>query len=433
MKRRPHRDETIEVAIDQLAQGGDGVGRDDEGRVVFVAGALPGERVRGRVVQDKGSWRRAKPTQWLERAEDRVDPVCAHAEACGGCALWHTTSQRARALKAEAAAQTVARIGRVELPAPRVLASPRERGWRVRATFRIERGRLGFLEQGSRKLAPLDACLVCDERIWSAGREVARALGDVSAAEVFCETASLDSAVVTVREVRAPKRALRGLDQRIARLVGESAGVRGVRWRVGRSWSEAGDPRVDLGEVMAHPPAGWTEPVRSGLFRQANPEVNVMLSEHVAEQVASASSRRIVEFFSGCGNLTFAVAGRTDRPIRAYEVARPAVRLGRRLSEHRGGDVEFHEGDLTRGDVGALLVGADVVVLDPPRAGARHVCEALAKWGGARIVYVSCDAATFARDASILGEGGWQVLEWALWDMFPRTAHMEVSAVFGRP
>jgi len=433
MNHRHRPAETIEVRVDQLAQGGDGVGRDDEGRVVFVPGALPGERVRARVVKDKGSWRRAEPELWLERAPDRVDPACAHADTCGGCALWHTSGERARELKAAAARQTIERIGKVELPDPRVIACPRERGWRVRATFRVERGRLGFLEQGSRHLVALDACLVCDERIWQAGRAVAGVLRDVASAEVFCETASEDSAVVTVREVRASKKTLGALTRRFEGLVQGDGAIRGVRWRAGRTWHTAGLARVDLREVMAAPPEGWGEPVASGMFRQANPDINAMLCDEVAGQVADASPGEVVEFFSGCGNLTFAMASRTDASIRAYEVADRAVRLGRRLAEHAGHrGISFHSADLMKGDVGGLVGGADVAVLDPPRAGAKKVCEALATWEGACIVYVSCDAGTFARDVRILGEGGWGVREWALWDMFPRTAHMEVSAVFVR-
>jgi 23S rRNA (uracil1939-C5)-methyltransferase len=166
-----------------------------------------------------------------------------------------------------------------------------------------------------------------------------------------------------------------------------------------------------------------------GLFTQANPEMNDRLVDRVSQLIRPQQHPKVLELHAGIGNFTLPL-GRSGAEIVAVERDRRSAILGRRNVRLAGVNADVIES--TDEDALANLQEFDLVLLDPPRTGARIACEALAARGPERVVYVSCDPATFARDARTLDQGGYEIEALDAFDMFPETPHVEVLALFSR-
>jgi 23S rRNA (uracil1939-C5)-methyltransferase len=424
-----HPQVTLDIA--RLAQGGEGVGHLDDGRVVFVAGALPGERVRATPTTLKKRWGRARLDAVLTPSPDRVPPACPHARSCGGCDLWHLDPAREATLKARAAADTLARISRLDLPEHTTHHAPSPTGYRVRATFRLRRvaGDLlvGYHARGSNRVVDVSTCAVLDPALESA--RLALRGAPVRAATAFVEAAGGGQVVVSLSELQGAS--AQALERWLVDLC-DGAPVRGARADLGEDTLLAGDPYPDAAAAVPSLPEG--SPVTrapAGLFRQANPAVNRDLTARVRLAVAQGAPHgHLLELFGGAGNLTFAVCDLAAR-VTTVEGAGPASELATRIASAHAPHVTALARSIGAGALDELAaLDPDLLLLDPPRAGAREVCEAIGAFSSLqRVVYVACDPASLARDLGALGAAGWRVASLDLFDMFPRTAHVETVAV----
>lgn len=436
------------VWITNLAQGGDGVARDENGRVLFVPGALPGEEVLVVELKSKKSFARTKLLSVLTPVEERVPAPCPHYTECGGCDLLHADADAQLPLKAQAAWETLMRIsGVTELPEHiELLGSDRLSEWRMRATVRARRldgvMEVGMLERGSHRIVPMTGCMVLVEPLQAAMRAVRESLdgaSDVMGAAFFMELATLTGeVVVTIEELDGEFKEAHIIS--LLKRMQSHASIRGARLRVeGLEPREVGVPTVHAEVVFGRCPESMKhEELPASMFRQAHVDLSGELIDLVLVQFEQIQASRVLELFSGCGNFTFALRGQGVEHVLAVEASTDAVEVGARLAltHDLGAGVSFVATDLYREDWQDVLPkGEDwpVVLLDPPRGGAKDVCEGLATMTGvSHVVYVACDPASLARDLGVLCKGGFVVEHVAMADMFPGTAHVETVVRLSR-
>lgn len=409
----------VEVVVDGFAHGGEGVGRID-GKVVLVAGALPGERVRVDIVEDHPRWSRARLVEVLVPSADRVLPPCPVADACGGCDLQHVAPDAARTLKTRVVREQLARLGGFGDVARLLVEDCRsvgpDLGYRDHVQLHADaEGRLGFHRTGSHDVVPVTHCPVASDEV----NALRARFGDASGARELSLRAvgAVRSAVVTPGDGPValpddvPTLALRQAD-------GRAVVVRG----------EASSP-VEVADVTLHLPVD--------AFFQVNPTGAEALVAAVRDAVGEVAHRDVWDLYAGVGllSLPLAVGG---AHVLAVESVRSAADALTRAADEQGLTVkvlaERVEPVVRRAaDGDRTLDPPEVVVADPPRAGlGRRLIEDLGRLAPSRIVLVSCDVASFARDARDLGAQGFTLTRALPLDLFPMTHHVEVVATFIR-
>lgn len=426
--------EILELLIERPVAGGRMLAR-HEGRVVFVAGAIPGERVRARVERASKQSLWAETVDVIEASPDRRPPICE--PACGGLAFAHVEYERQRELKSQIVADAFRRIARIEISAPPPVAGSPEAGYRLRARFHVRGGRLGFFREGTHTLCDAGTT----HQLLPAALEAAAA-----AVAALGPRAGDCDAVIVAENVAATERVLHleprdhaRLDDvagRVAALPGaSSSGVTGITTLVrGRLMTMAGAESVsDTADSLfaGASPVGadirWAR--RATAFFQGNRFLTGALVRRVLDV---ASGDHCVDLYAGVGLFSLALAARGSHVVAVEgdawsgeDLAANAKPWGPRLRVIRG-SVE----EAVRQAPSPL---PDVVVLDPPRTGVSPAAlDQLAAWGVPRLVYVSCDAPTLARDAARLGQHGFTLASIEVFDMFPNTPHVESLAVFTR-
>ena len=407
----------VTLTAGAVVHGGETLAR-HEGRVVFLRGAAPGDVVEADLTGE-GRFERARPLRILQRGGVHVDPPCPIVDRCGGCPVQHVAYEAQLAAKQELAADALERIGGVarssyELAA--IVPSPKQFGYRRRARLhRTSGGGWGFAHPGSPDVEPVEECLLFEELLQELA-DVARGAGELPGVSDLGLLAGETKGAIDLR-VRVA--VTPGLRRRAEKLLDHRL-VRGVTL----DGETLGDP------VIVDPalPNGARLRARPDTFAQANRAMVPGLVAQVAEALGGA--RHVLELFCGSGTLTLPLLGEARR-ITAVESAGPSLALLRRSADEAGLTVKLVAGDAA--DVVRAFDGPlDAVLLDPPRTGAADAVRALGSLGAPRVVYVSCDAPTLARDSRILAQAGYRLVRAAPLDLFPQTAHFEVVATFIR-
>lgn len=398
---------TRTIRIDRLAAGGDGVARDD-GLVIFVPRTAPGDVIEAEVVHDgKARFARGRMLQVLTPSNARVAPPCVHyvRDACGGCQLQHLTYEAQLHAKAEMVADAFRRIARREVHVPVVHAAPAAWHYRRKLTLALRRtnngviaGMHAFDEPG--RVFGLDECRLADPIVmtaWHALRAATECLPDASELRVAVRRLADGVALVVEGGDAFPQ------SHALADAV---PGTQAIWWV----------PQERRRRLVVDR-RGDAEPGAS--FVQVNPAMHAILHEAVLARVAEHAPRTVVDAFAGVGDTAAALAAQGARVIAIEADEEAAAYAATRLPKGSRSIAARVE------DVLDECLPADVVVLNPPRAGVHAAVTAqLAKAKGVRaIVYVSCDPATLARDVGRLP--GWRVSHVSCYDMFPQTAHVE--------
>lgn len=379
--------ESIEVAIESLAAGGEGVAHDSNGRVVFVPLAAPGDRARVTVTEAHTRFARGEIDQVLAPGPARVAPPCPVFGVCGGCAWQHVDYAAQVEAKRVILRDALARIGGV---APRIefVASPQPYGYRSRARVLAAGGQVGFRKRRSHDVCAITSCPLL--------------------------APPLDAALAQLAS-RAPE------DGEWELALGSDGAVRVARLG-GRAKP---DERVVLraaGEEIA---------VSSGVFAQAN----ALLLDALAQTVLDAAGQggELLELFAGAGFFTRGLARRFERVVAVESDAAAAIDLAHNCQPLGNVRVVESRAETALADPRALRLAPDAVVLDPPRGGiGTRAAEQLARLGAQRIVYASCDPATLARDLGVLARKRWSLARVVGFDLFPQTPHVEAVAVLER-
>jgi len=401
----------VEVDVAELAAGGDGVARVD-GKVVFVAGAVPGDRLRVRIVEQHKSFARGAIAELIAAGADRVEPPCPlfREAACGGC-QWQQLAYPAQvAAKAHIAAAALRRLVAAGLVIEPVTAPVPPYGWRRRARLHWVRRRRGEVIIGlhrprSDRVVDLRACAQLEPALEAVLAPLHDRLGPGLGGSGEIElVAGGDGRVhVAVRGPCAPDAAAALVD------AGAVAGV-----RLGRRVFGAAGVELEAG-------------VRGGAeqFAQASTDGNRALIELVDQASRPRDRLRVLELHAGSGNLTRVLAdGAAEVVAVDRSIPDPFPLAG----------VRARRGDAAAETAALAAAGErfDLAVLDPPRTGDLTAVRALAELGPGRIVYVSCDPATLARDADVLVAAGYRPQRaWPV-DLMPQTAHLEIVLALSR-
>lgn len=417
----------IDLTIDSLGAQGDGVAQ-HEGKPVFVAYALPGERVRARLAPKGGNAFTGRLQEIVTAVPDRVVPPCPLFTRCGGCALQHLSLPAYREWKRQQVAATLAQRG-IALPADAGMITV-EAGERRRAVFAAakdqDRVTLGFHEMMSDEIVPLDDCLLLTPAM-RAAIEPLRHLAQVALLNKqqadFHVTESLTGLDVLVMvETDLP---LSRRPQVIA--AARAADLARLSWQHGKRQAEP--------IVMARVPqirfAGILVDLPIGSFLQPSAAGEAALTAAVTAYVGKA--KRIADLYAGCGTFSFPLSkiGR----VLAADAAKPAIAalVAAVNRAQLSGRVEGIARDLDQSPLPPTdLKPFDVVVFDPPRAGAEMQARMLAKSKVAKVVAVSCNPASFARDARILLDAGFALEKTTIVDQFVWSPHVELVALFRR-
>ena len=445
MARRARRDGPpllVEALVDSLDQDARGVARVD-GKVTFIDGALPGERVLAQLRRRKRRLDEALTVEVLAASPERVVPRCPHFGQCGGCSLQHLDPEAQLRHKCDDLLSKLAHIGRVT---PRQVGEPlRGPVWGYRRKARLgcrhvpgKGGVLvGFRERRANLLAELRECHVLIPEVGMRIGALRELFTSLDARDIIAqvEVAAGDGAVLLVLRNLAP---LGGADmERLRRFAREHA--------LHLALQPGGTDSVIALEPAALPRLAYRlaafdlELEFSPLdFVQVNAVINEALVSRAVDALAPVPGDTVLDLFCGLGNFSLALARRGARVI--------GVELGAAMVERARANAlcnsiegaGFHVGDLSQSAIASHWVGcgAGKWLLDPPRTGAEALVRAIGSAGAAapsRVVYVSCNPATLARDAGVLvHEHRYRLSQVCVVDMFPHTNHLEAMAVFDR-
>lgn len=430
MRRKARKGGGRQVNLEIAAIGARGDGFAElEGRPVFVPQTVPGDRLRVRVTGETSAGFRGEPMELIAEGPGRQEPPCPHFGPCGGCALQHLDVASYRTWKEQLLPKALAQRGLEEMELrPVTWIAPATRRRVVMAAKGQGRGlRLGFHERYSHNVVDLGQCLIMTPALFDAVAPLREALMAVPSGK--------RGLTVTLTETESGLDLLLEGEGRLDLAARESLAAFAEAQDLARlSWRESGEmveplaerraPKLIFGGIeVTPPPGGFLQPSREG---------EVALRDLVLEALPEGAER-VLELFSGSGSFTFPLTGRAAvRAVEGDEGAVGALDAAARLP-HLQGRLETEQRDLYRRPYGAdELEGFDSVVLDPPRSGAQGQAERLAASSVKSVLAVSCNPATFARDARTLVDGGFRLAWAAPVDQFVWSPHLELVAKFER-
>ena len=443
------------LKVESLDLEAQGVAHNTEGEVVFIEGALPGVEVQVQVGRKKSSWEQASVTAVRRESAQRVSPGCPHfglhAGSCGGCKMQHLHAAAQVAVKQRVMEDNLWHLGKVK---PEMLLRPIEGptwGYRYRARFSVRyvpkkaQVLIGFHERKSRYVADMQVCKVVPQKVSDLLMPLRDLIAGMAERDRLpqIELAMGDSVVALVLRNLAP---LPDSDKTKLR---EFAALHGVQW-----WLQPKGPDTvhlldEGGEMLSYslPEFGVVMPFKPTDFTQVNPHINTSLVGRALRLLDVKPDERVIDWFCGLGNFTLPLATRA-REVLGIEGSEALVQRSRENARFNGlaDKTAFVARNLFEMTPAVLAAdgSADKWLVDPPRDGAHALSQALADlildpslapgWQPPkRIVYVSCNPATLARDAGILvNQAAYRCTAASAVNMFPHTSHVESIAVFER-
>src|SRR3569623_2126450 len=428
--------EAFRAAIDSLAHDGRGVTHVN-GKATFIEGALPGEEVMFTYVMQRRRYDEGLVTEVITPSPERVAPQCRHFGLCGGCSLQHLRAEAQIHMKEQILLDSLRHLGKVtpeQILPP--LAGPHW-GYRRRARLGVkfvekkQTLMVGFREKRSAYLADLSRCEVLHPKVGQHWREVRALLQGLAAFNRIpqVEVAAGDQAVALVfRHLdhlsAADIDALRAFGQQHDCFIYlQPAGPDSVR----PLWPEDARLSYRLAEFDVELEFLPTD------FTQVNGAINGAMVQRALDLLDLHAGERVLDLFCGIGNFTLPIARRAAAVVGVEGDAKLVARAHDNARANGIANVEIHAADLS--DEKSAWPWAvqpfDKILLDPPRTGAQEAVRRMAALGAQRIVYVSCNPATFARDAAELVTGhGYRLCSAGVMDMFPHTTHVECIALF---
>ncbi len=432
------------LRIEALDLEARGVAHRADGKVVFAAGALPGEEVRVRITRSKAKWEQGEAVAWRRAAFTRVQPRCPHFGVCGGCSMQHIDPQAQVAFKQRTLEDDLWHLAQVRPQTMlRPLAGP-SWGYRHRARFTVrlvhKKGGVlvGFHERGSTYVADMRSCAILPPHVSALLLPLRALIAGLSCPDRLpqIELAVGEAQTVFVLRHLEP---LAAADLKALTAFGLE---HDVQW-----WLQPGGPHTaapldpqDPPLAYALPEFGMRMPFKPTDFTQVNHRINQALVSRALRLLAPQANERVADWFCGLGNFTLPLATRAAQVL-GVEGSEALVQRARDNAAANGlqRNTRFETRNLFDMDASALqqLGAFDKWLVDPPREGALALCKALVEsraaglQAPARIVYVSCNPATLARDAGMLvHQGGYALKSAGVVNMFPHTSHIESIAVF---
>jgi len=441
-KMRPpvEKNDDLVVTIESLSNEGQGVARVN-GYAVFVVGALAGEEVKAHIIKVSPSYAIAKAVEILTPSPDRVRPACPVFAQCGGCTLWHLSYPAQLRQKQQWVADALSRLGGFrDVPMQPIVGMEEPVRYRNKGSFPFgtigNAAVFGFYAERSHRLVPFSDCLIQDERIVDAARRVA-AWANACGIPVYDETTGQGQLRHVVARTTAEGELMvtvvtKGQLKKSADLLSFLEDCDSV-------WHNENPKQTNVvfGErftLLSGKPA-LTETigdkrflVSPQSFLQVNPMQTQRLYETAREFLAAAPDETVVDAYCGVGTISLLIAGDCRRVVGVEQVA-PAIEDAKANALANGvANAEFLCDNVEEALPRLVANGEviDAIVLDPPRKGCETAAlDAIAASGAQRVVYVSCNPATLARDCKYLAENGFALSAVRPVDMFPQTCHVE--------
>ena len=445
------KNQIYETVIEDYTAEGQGVAR-IEGCAVFIPNAIVGERCLVRIEKLGKTWAAGKMTEILEKSPHRINRACPVAKLCGGCDFHHMDYEEEQRLKADRVRQALNRIGGEALETLPILGAEVQTGYRNKAQYPVasHKGRAyaGFFKAGTHQVIENDRCGILPEEM-DAVKDVVIAYMNRHEVEAYDEVAHTG----LVRHIYVRRGAVSGQvlvclvinGRKIPqahRLVADLKQIPGFTTLVLSVNTKKGNTILGDEFITLHGP-GFIEDTLCGLhfrlsarsFYQVNHHQAQRLYEAAIAQAEITKEDTVLDLYCGVGTITLCMAKAAGKVI-GVEVIPQAVEDARDNAKRNG----IENAEFFCGDAGAAAlelekngVKADVVVVDPPRKGLNaDAIEALVRFAPRRIVYVSCDPATLARDVALLKERGYQLKNAMAADLFPRCAHVESVVCLSR-
>ena len=417
--------------IERLAGDGRGISF-HEGRTWFVSGALAGEAVEARVLGARGKIVDARLERVLQASPERRPAPCRHYDRCGGCNLQHLPHAEQLALKQRMLAEQLQRVAGIQ---PEQWAAPLsgpEFGYRRRARIAVRwdvknrQLEVGFRAEASQAIIAIDECPVLVQPLQTILRHLPTVLRSLNKPQALghVELFSGSAEAVLLRHV-APLP-----EDDLARLQAFCKEAGAQLWLQGE-----GEPApVEAGQTLGFTLQPWQMQLawRPGDFVQVNAQVNTAMIEQALAWLAPQPDERVLDLFCGLGNFALPLARQAHEVVAVEGVQVMVERAAANARDNNVHNAAFFQADLSQPLAGAewAAEGFSAVLLDPPRDGAYEVVQGIARLKAKRLVYVSCNPATLARDAQVLVAQGYRLTRAGILDMFPQTAHVEAMALF---
>jgi 23S rRNA (uracil1939-C5)-methyltransferase len=395
----------MEITIEKIVHGGDAMGRAPDGRPVFIPFAAPGERIRVEMRESRKGFFRARLLEVLEPAPDRIAPRCRHFGECGGCQFQHLAYPSQVRAKESILREQLLRLGGIlEAPIRPTIVSPNAWNYRNHVQGTPAGKRLGFFRAGSQEVLPIDECHLPEPRLWELWNKLDWEPGP-GLRQIGFRAGDDDEMIV-----------FEGEAGQIPEVVVESD--------VSAAWLDSqGEAFYLAGGPLRYEILGRAFTVSAGSFFQVNTAQIPAMVKTVMGMAEPTGNETALDIYCGTGLFSAFLAERAARVIGIEESASAAADFEINLDTYD--TVELYAAS-AEAALEAITARVDVAVVDPPRSGlSAPAMRALLRAAPGRVVMVSCEMSTLARDARILTRAGYRLTDLAPIDMFPQTSHLE--------
>lgn len=418
------------VKIESMAFKGMGVGRID-GKTIFVPFTLVGDEVAVEIIQDKKTYFWGELKKIIVPSPHRIKPPCPYFGKCGGCQWQHIDPSIHGEMKREILWDILKRLGKLDpVPPIHVLPSLNPYDYRIRVQLKVKEKVLGYYHQGSHRFIEITHCPISHplvNRMISILREQRDDFPSLD--EIEINVSPEEEKGILLFHPHLPGQELRPFAKK---LLQDQPLLKGVVISGKRESISIGDPSLLFSIPFPVKKSGLSFRISAGSFFQINLEQNQKLIRTVVDCASPTKDERLLDLYAGVGNFTLPLAlhagevwGIEGNTTAITDAQCNVERNGIRNVHFVNGKVEEVLRDWKRGKI-------DQIVLDPPRAGCKNIIDRLTDMAPEKIVYVSCDPATFSRDISLFLKRGYVLQRLHLIDMFPQTYHMEVVGLLLR-
>ena len=432
-QKKSTQPQRIEFTVDCLDHHCVGIGR-HQGKAIFIEGALPGEQVKARILDDKKQYAHAALQQVVTPAANRIAPFCNHYRECGGCNAQHLGEADQQAAKEAGLVSLFERLGLIKAPVLEPMLTGESRAYRrvCRLAIKFDKNgrctRVGFRRRQSNDLVEIEGCPVLAEPLSALIVPLRECLNRLKSQRELGHAELIQAEqgiMMLLRHTGRPNEADRALLVAFAQAQGIDLYLQAADERI-EPLHQAFQPSYSLdGLSLAFAP---------GDFIQVNGPINQSMVAQALAWLGASKDDKVLDLFCGIGNFTLPLA-RQAREVVGVEGDLAMVARAEENARRNGIDnARFYKADLSGDIVGMSWAreGFDLVLLDPARPGALEVMGHVVKLSPKRVVYVSCNPVTLARDSQVLVKGGYRLVRLGMLDMFPHTGHLESMALFER-
>ena len=408
----------MEITIDKLSYGGAGVGRVD-GKVVFVGGGVPGDKLKIKLVEEKESYSRAEIEDFIVRSEKRTEPECKFFTNCGGC-NWQDVNYKTQLIeKQQIVSDSLQRIGKLaEYELDDIAASPKEYGYRNRVLLTVfkenDEYRIGYFEEGSGQNISIDKCVIASDEINGVISVLIKYFENnktliIPFDKIYLLSSYKKISISFLQSEKSHKSESQEIVQNIIEYIEKNlAGI-------------SLDHRLEF-DFM-----GYQFTSSPYLFNQANYEINKEIINTVAGWIEPIKKNSLLDLYCGIGNFSIAFSKNFEK-ITGVDSSGESIKLAKRNADVNDlFNINFIH-DKCRTYIEKLKEAPDFLLADPPRNGMKELLAHIQRIKPKNIIYISCNPTTLSRDLKVLTESNYKINRIKPFDMFPQTYHVEIAA-----